>query len=553
MIARIRLAAAAVAFFPALAGSHASTLDQARVTRIINDVKLVEPAGKARAARVDDVVQGDIALRTGIKSRSELLFQDDTMSRIGPQSYFRFRSGTREITLEQGTLLLQVPKGLGGAQIHTAAVTASITGTTIMIEHQPKQDIKVLVLEGSLRLSTNGFLGDSVILTAGKMIIMKPDAKHIPDPVSVDLKKVMRTSKLVNLPRGKKGGGGKLPSAGLIDKEIARQEGAKGDHQLIDTNLVIAGKGTKVLLASTELLDTLNDRNSSIAAIPAPLPTPAPTPAPPIPDVGPSPTFKFHGRDKDQRMEERYGDGKHQVAVPLVINNAQDFSQNHGVGSIKVDSNSSVTVNAMLKVSDTTSNHGNGEININSRLTSGPAISVTSSGQLLALMSATRPTEGGKITFQSAGGDIDVNGATVEAGHGTVEMRNNGATGTINLTNATMHGNVVKIGALGTNGTLNVGGGSISADSTIKLYAGGSNGSVNFTDDVTLSGNSAKIISGDTVTIFNGKVVTINGLAPVDVFTNHPNYSGFGGNGSTTGTFAGQGANTHPLSQSPGF
>ena len=53
-------------------------------------------------------------------------------------------------------MLLQVPKGIGGAKIRTAAVTASITGTTIMMEYHPKKSIKVLVLEGSLRLSVNG-------------------------------------------------------------------------------------------------------------------------------------------------------------------------------------------------------------------------------------------------------------------------------------------------------------------------------------------------------------------------------------------------------------
>jgi FecR protein len=232
---------------------RAGTLSEAHVTRIINDVKLVEPSGTAHPAKLEDVVQGDIGLRTGVKSRSELLFQDDTLSRIGPESYFRFRSGTREITLERGTLLLQVPKGLGGAKIHTAAVTASITGTTIMIEHQPNQSIKVMVLEGSLRLSVNGPLGDSLVLQPGKMVIMKPDAKRIPDPVTGDLKKVLRTSKLVNMPQGKKGNRSPLPSIGLIDKEVALQEKEKNGKELVDTNLVIAGKGTKVLLASAEL------------------------------------------------------------------------------------------------------------------------------------------------------------------------------------------------------------------------------------------------------------------------------------------------------------
>jgi hypothetical protein len=62
-----------------------------------------------------------------------------------------------------------------------------------------------------------------------------------------------------------------------------------------------------------------------------------------------------------------------------------------------------------------------------------------------------------------------------------------------------------------------------------------------------------KTIAGDTVSIFNGKTVTVHGPAPANVYTNHPNYTGFGGNGSTTGTFAGQGAITQPLSGKPGF
>jgi hypothetical protein len=205
-----------------------------------------------------------------------------------------------------------------------------------------------------------------------------------------------------------------------------------------------------------------------------------------------------------------------------------------------------------LKVSDINSGNHHGEISIDSRKTTGPAIAISSSAQLLALLSAAS-SDGGKITFKSAGGDVNVNGGTVQADHGTVEIRNNGASGAINLTNATLNANTVKVGALGNNGTLTIGGGTISADSVIKLYAGGSNGTVNFVDDVTLNGNSVKTISGNTVTIFDGKTVTVNGPAPANVFTNHPNYTAWGGNASTTGTFAGQGANTHPLNHGPGY
>jgi hypothetical protein len=538
----------------------ANPLDQAKVTRIINEVKVVDPSAGDRPARLDDTIRGEIGLRTGIKSRSELRFQDDTLTRIGPESYFSFRTGTREIDLKGGSLLLQVPKNLGGAKIHAAAVTASITGTTIMIEYQPKQSLKVLVLEGSLRLSTGGILGDSLMLLPGKMVIMSPDAKRIPDPVTVDLKKVTNTSKLINMGGGKHRQNVKLASAGLIQKEIEQQKHDRAGGKLIDTNLVIPGDGTKVLLASESLLQSLDRHIDAVEATeptPAPVqnpnpPPPPPPPPPPAGDVGPGPTIhQTGGHEHNQNTQENYGDPKHPVNSPIVINTSQDFTQHAGAGNVKIESNDSVTINTTIKVSDAAAHPSHGEINIHSRQTLGPAISISSSAQLLALMAAGHGS-GGKITFVSDGGDIFVDG-TVEADRGTVDMRNNGAAGNISLTNANIHGDVVKIGALGSNGTLTIGGGTISADTAIKLYAGGSNGTVNFTDDVTLNGASAKTISGNTVNILDGKTVTINGATPANVFTNHPNYTGFGGNGSTSGTFGGQGAVTHPLAGGPRF
>ncbi len=532
-----------------------AALEEARVTRIVNDVRLVEPAKADRTARLNDIIRGQTGLRTGIKSRSELLFQDETMARIGPDSSFYFREGTRDLTLKSGSLLLQVPKDHGGATIHTASVTASITGTTIMMEYQPNRMLKVLVLEGSLRLTTPGMLGDTLTLRPGKMVIMPPNAKRIPDPVTVDLKKVVQTSKLVNLQGGRKSAKAmpKLLSAGLIAKEVSQQVEQKHEKRLAETNLVIPGSGSSLLLATDRYLQTLQTESD----LPGKLedivtsggPTPTPTPAPLLADVGPAPKISLHDDSGSTRTEVRYGEGDKRNAA-FVINNPQDYSTNHGVGDVKFESNDSVTISSTIQLSTPNSKRHDGKLEINSHKASGTAISVTSSGQILALLAAG-PNNGQAITFKSAGGDIDVDGK-VQADRGTIEMRNDGSSGMINLTNAVLAANVIKIGALGSNGTLNVGGGTISADSVIKLYAGGSNGTVNFIDDVTLSGNSVKTISGETVTIFNGKVVTINGPAPVDVFTNHANYSGFGGNNSTTGTFAGQGAVTH-AGHGPGF
>jgi len=181
------------------------------------------------------------------------------------------------------------------------------------------------------------------------------------------------------------------------------------------------------------------------------------------------------------------------------------------------------------------------------------AINIGSSAQLLSLLDAAAPGPGGQITILATGAksDINVNGR-VQADRGAVDIRHTGDGGNVNLTNADVRADIVKVAALGNNGRLNIGGGTLSADTTLKLYSTGSNGSINFIADVTLGGASQKIIAANSVTIFNNVTVTIQGQTRASVFTNHANYSGFGGNGSRTGTFAGAGANNpQPLANAP--
>src|SRR4029077_16584273 len=227
--------------------SIAGPLTSAEVTKIINRVSVIEPAKGDRPAAVRDVIKDDLGLQTGARYRSELLFQDNTLTRVGAETFFSFKTGTRDMTLEKGSMLLQAPKGLGGAKIHTAAATAAITGTTIMMEFSPGQYLKVLVLEGSLRLSRNGSY-DSLVLHPGKMVIMRPDAKKIPDPIDVDLAQIVTTSTLVNFP-----GSNVLPSMPLIQAAITEQAKELTKGTLVPTNLVM-GHGTTVVLASKNQL-----------------------------------------------------------------------------------------------------------------------------------------------------------------------------------------------------------------------------------------------------------------------------------------------------------
>src|SRR3712207_6093481 len=77
----------------------AGPLLEARINKIINDVSVVR-AGETRPAHLNEVVSTETGVKTGVKSRSELLFQDNTLTRIGPDSYFTFKAGTRDINLD---------------------------------------------------------------------------------------------------------------------------------------------------------------------------------------------------------------------------------------------------------------------------------------------------------------------------------------------------------------------------------------------------------------------------------------------------------------------
>src|SRR4051795_2470359 len=152
----------------------AAQLQEARVTQVVNDVKLLLEQAAPRPATITDLVRHGTAVRTGTQSRSELTFNDLTVTRLGANTTFSFKEGTREMNLIDGAILFQVPKGSGGATIRTAGGTAAITGTTGIGEFHPATArnphllSKWLCLEGRFRLYLPN--GQSVEVGPGQMV-----------------------------------------------------------------------------------------------------------------------------------------------------------------------------------------------------------------------------------------------------------------------------------------------------------------------------------------------------------------------------------------------
>ena len=187
----------AVCFLLPFAPAKATQLKEARVSEVVRDVKLLPQQAAARPAIVSDQVRDGTAVQTGVDSRAELTFTDQTLARLGANSIFSFSEGTRNLQLGSGAMLLRVPKDAGGAQISTAAITAAITGTTVMLEYHPHAYSKFIVLEGTGRIFRPDRVGESVLVNAGQMMIVNPGSRTLPNPVDVDIKRLIKTSSLV--------------------------------------------------------------------------------------------------------------------------------------------------------------------------------------------------------------------------------------------------------------------------------------------------------------------------------------------------------------------
>src|SRR5947207_13849861 len=87
--------------------ANAAELKTARVTQIINDVKLLPGQAAARAAVVNESVSIRTAVPTGADSGTELTFSDLSIPRLGATGDFIFNGEARQIDLGSEAVLVQ--------------------------------------------------------------------------------------------------------------------------------------------------------------------------------------------------------------------------------------------------------------------------------------------------------------------------------------------------------------------------------------------------------------------------------------------------------------
>jgi hypothetical protein len=209
----------------------AEDLEEAKVTQVVQDVKVVPTGAAARPAAVNETVRRGNAVQTGTQSRSELTFRDQTITRLGEKTIYNIGNG-RTIELGSGQFLLYVPKNKGGAQIKMGPVTAAITGTTVLGNVLPSGLVEFTVLEGTACIHLDS-VGQSLQVVGGQMVVYDPVLRRLENPVEVDLQQELG-SPLVRDFR-------QLPSAPLIQDEIQSQRQVVAPNGDLDRAVRAAG------------------------------------------------------------------------------------------------------------------------------------------------------------------------------------------------------------------------------------------------------------------------------------------------------------------------
>jgi hypothetical protein len=219
----------------------ADELEEAKVTQVIQDVKVLPSGAAPRPAAVNDNVRQGTAVQTGTQSRSELTFKDQTITRLGEKTIYTIGGG-RTIQLGSGQFLLYVPKKAGGANVKMGPVTAAITGTTVVGNVSPSGIVEFTVLEGTARVRLDS-VGQCLLVVAGQKVTYDPIAMRLEDPVEVDIQQQL-TSPLVTDFR-------QLPSTPYINSAIEKQRRAAALTGGAELARAVSASGAASITAAT--------------------------------------------------------------------------------------------------------------------------------------------------------------------------------------------------------------------------------------------------------------------------------------------------------------
>jgi ferric-dicitrate binding protein FerR (iron transport regulator) len=107
------------------------------------------------------------------------------------------------LSLKKGIMLVGSNPGRSrkSVRVNAPGYQMDVKGT-VQIAYYPGSYVKITVLEGTVKVALQSLTGEFETLQPGQMLIINPADKRLPEPVVVDLNRLVSTSQLVGGPFG---------------------------------------------------------------------------------------------------------------------------------------------------------------------------------------------------------------------------------------------------------------------------------------------------------------------------------------------------------------
>jgi len=178
--------------------------------------------GMTRRMAVAATLQGGDGVKTGSSGQTQVDAGAATV-RAGSNTDLALKKNRDGLTLNSGIVLVSNKSKSSGFDLETDRYRATSYGT-MQVSYLKGKYLKVLCVEGKVKVGLKALMGDSVTLQTGQMVTITPTEERIPEPATVNLGRVASTSALMGpgfvVPNLNFPGGGRVGGA------IAAQEQA---------------------------------------------------------------------------------------------------------------------------------------------------------------------------------------------------------------------------------------------------------------------------------------------------------------------------------------
>ncbi|MES2595836.1 MAG: FecR domain-containing protein [Verrucomicrobiota bacterium] len=555
-------------------------------------VEAVKGGASAKAAQA---LPPGSSFATKRSSQSQIKLEKGFV-RLGSNSQFQVGKDD-QVNLRQGVMMVgsDGTKRRGTVKVTAPGYNFQVQGTAL-IAYQPGSYIKITVLEGTIRVALQSLLGEFETLEAGQMLVINPADKRLPDPVEVDLNRLVTTSVLTAggalgpaptdpfIQASASGQGGDV-NDGLVTRTpfslrgaspevtvfqlvndlsnpnaVVREKTYDGNHNSL-SNVTITRQGAKTQELKVNMVSQIeNDGSTTLPSIggnvtvspdvfggaPQKLTFIADDSLMVLPGANistPANTaLELDARTLDiQNATLKAGNGR-QASEALTLSAYGTESGNEFDVNVKGSTLEAGTV----KMQGSVFGGGSQRIGIdNSTVTAPKGITIGDSGTPTTITvrnSSQLAALAGSIKFDSGGRAIMVDGSTLRANAttGQIELDAGETGGVLTLRNSNLNADVIKARGHSASGdAVIVDGGLFVARTVLKFYAAGAS-MLRFRGNVVID-SPRSIFSARTVQVDLGGTVTSTGL--VDIFVNpgqdNFNKPGFGTISTRTNTIPG--------------